>query len=229
MTKQNWHDIYRAGQQLNRYPYDFIVSGFYRHRPDTADGHTCKVLDLGCGAGNHALFCAENDAQVLATDFSQAALDVVAQRARDKGLSERITTCQIDFEDFGLQETGFDIVIDRLAVSHVSKTFAMQLYDRVADCLNPGGIILSSLFTTGHSHKDFGRYDSEQDIWTHFTDGIFENLKTAYFYSEDDIRQLFRKYSLQTLTKVTDADMLNHGQQLETWNVIAGKRSGTTT
>lgn len=228
MTKQTWQDIYSAGGQLNRYPYDFIVSNFYRYRPVREDGSVLTVLDLGCGAGNHSLFCAENGAKVLAVDYSPAALDVVSQRAAERGLSDLVTTRQVDFEDFDLDEGGFDVMIDRLAVSHVGMDFAIDVYDRVHELMNENGIVLSNLFTTGHGHKDFGRYDEQNRIWHGFEDGIFEHLKTACFYSEDEIRYLFRRFCLLSLVRETQESLPVGGDNetekpMEIWKVIAKK------
>ena len=225
MTKQTWQKIYSAGEQLNRYPYDFIVSNFFRYRAENEK--PLKVLDLGCGAGNHALFCAENGADVLAIDYSEAALDVVAQRAVERGLDGRIRTQQADFENFLLAENGFDMMIDRLAVSHVGRQYAISVYDKVYEALNDDGIVLSNLFTSGHTHKEFGEYDVANEIWHGFTEGIFEHLKTACFYSEEEVRHLFRKFSLQSLVRETEQDMLcdEHAKndQLEIWKIIAKK------
>ena len=223
MTKENWHQIYSAGEQLNKYPYDFIVSSYFRHRPVRDEANPVKILDLGCGAGNNAFFCAENDAQVLAVDFSTAALDVFMQRADDKGLTERIRTQQVDFEDFELDESGFDMIIDRLAVSHVSQQHALSIYDRVYELMNVGGIVLASLFTTEHLHKDFGEYDEQNDIWSNFKGGIFENLKTAYFYNENNVRHLFRKFTLLSLVRSTEKNVLADNDQSEIWNIVAQK------
>jgi len=223
MTKQNWHRIYSAGEQLNRYPYDFVVSSFFRYRINKTDSKTISVLDLGCGAGNHALFCAENGAEVLAVDYSSAALDVVNQRASEHGLDNRINTLQVDFENFQLPQTGFDIVIDRLAVSHVAKPHAQKVYDSVYDSLNHNGIVFANLFTSDHSHKNFGCYDADKQVWHNFSDGIFEHLKTACFYHEHEIKQLFRKYRLLSFVRETDTNMLNGEDQLETWEIVAQK------
>jgi 2-polyprenyl-3-methyl-5-hydroxy-6-metoxy-1,4-benzoquinol methylase len=111
MSKFNWQAIYEAGEQLNQYPYDFVVSHFFNLRSAKKE-NKLKVLDLGCGAGNHAIFCAEQGAQVVACDFSVAALEVLKQRAADKGLADKITTHQVDFDDFELPYSGFDIVIE---------------------------------------------------------------------------------------------------------------------
>jgi cyclopropane fatty-acyl-phospholipid synthase-like methyltransferase len=224
MTKHNWHTIYSAGEQLNRYPYDFIVSSFFRYRPSRDDGKAIRVLDLGCGAGNHALFCAENGAEVLAVDYSSAALDVVTRRASERGLAHRIDTLQVDFENFDLQQTGFDLVIDRLAVSHVARPCAEQVYTRIYDSLDDDAIVLANLFTTAHSHKDYGEYDADKQLWHNFTAGIFEPLKTACFYDETEIRHLFRRYQLKSLVRDTETSLLAENDQLETWKIIAQKK-----
>lgn len=220
MTKQTWQDIYTAGEQLNRYPYDFIVSSFFRYRPRKSDGEKLKVLDLGCGAGNHTLFCAENGAEVLALDYSTSALDVVVQRADQRGLTSNIRCMQSDFEAFTLDEGGFDLVIDRLAVSHVSGRHARTIYDCVFELMNPQAILLSNLFTADHSHKDFGRYNEADDIWQDFSEGIFEHLNTAYFYDEDSVRQLLQRYRLLSLVRETSTDLVNQEQQ-EIWKIVA--------
>ncbi len=228
MTKNTWQNIYSAGEQLNRYPYDFIVSSFFKYRPANPDGRAVKVLDLGCGAGNHSLFCAENGAEVLAVDYSVAALDVVNRRAAEKGLQQTIQTLQVDFENFELANQSFDVIIDRLAVSHVSRLYAKDVYDHLYESLTSGGIVLSNLFTSGHTHKDYGEYDPEQQIWKSFTGGIFEHLKTACFYTEQEIRQLFSRYELESLARETEQTLKNSGasdtaEQMEIWKIIARK------
>lgn len=225
MTKQNWQEIYSAGEQLNKYPYDFIVSSYFRLRSTLTNDKPIRVLDLGCGAGNHALFCAENGADVLAVDYSDAALSVVRQRAVERGLNDRVQTLQVDFENFELDEGGFDIAIDRLAVSHVAANYADTVYDGVFDSLNDRGFLLSNLFSNGHTHKDYGVYDSDKQIWHSFKGGIFESLKTACFYSEKEVRHLLRRYTLQSLVCETESDMLDSAkkERMEIWKIIAQK------
>ena len=227
MTKQTWQDIYSAGEQLNKYPYDFIVSSFFRYRSDINNDKPIKVLDLGCGAGNHTIFCAENGAEVVAVDYSSAALDVVTQRAVDRGLQGSVRTRKVDFENFTLSENNFDMVIDRLAVSHVGRQHAVAVYDKVYEALNQDGIVLSNFFTTEHTHKNFGEYDNDNEIWHNFTGGLFEHLKTACFYDEEDIRGLFKKLSLQLLVRETERNELTENQskieQMEIWKIIAKK------
>ena len=225
MTKHNWQEIYSAGEQLNKYPYDFIVSSYFRLRSTFPEDKQIKVLDLGCGAGNHALFCAENGADVLAVDYSDAALAVVRLRAAERGLKDQIHTQQIDFENFELEESGFDLVIDRLAVRHVARGYAATVYDRVFELLDDKGFVFSNLFSTGHRHKDYGEYDNDKQIWHSFNGGIFESLKTACFYTEEEVRQLLRRYTLQSLVRETETETLVAAniKQMEIWKIIAQK------
>jgi cyclopropane fatty-acyl-phospholipid synthase-like methyltransferase len=222
MTKQNWQKIYAAGEQLNRYPYNFIVSNYF-HQLRVRGGNPPKVLDLGCGAGNHSLFCAGNGAQVLAVDFSESALSVTNRRAAQLALNDKVTTAKVDFDDFHVGDSGFDLVIDRLSVTHAPRCNAKQVYDKVYDLLNPNAVILSNLFSTGHSHKDFGRYDNELDVWVDFTDGIFEGLLSASFYNEQDVLQLFDRYQLTGLRCESDRDLISDYGCLEIWKIIAQK------
>jgi SAM-dependent methyltransferase len=222
MSKQNWQKIYSNGEQLNLYPYDFIVSNFF-HFKASFGKQQITVLDLGCGGGNHSLFCAENGAKVFAVDYSLAALEAVNQRAKERGLAQQVTTAQADFENFCLPDIKFDVVIDRLSVTHTSGKNARNVYQKLYKHLNDGAIVLSCMFSKGHSHKDFGRYDESQDIWKDFSDGIFHNLLAANFYNQDEITDLFSSYKLKSLKLETDKELLEDKGCMEVWKIVAQK------
>ena len=222
MTKHNWQDIYLRGEQLNRYPYDFIVSQFLNFKANNKK-ETLKVLDLGCGAGNHSIFCAENGAQVYAVDFSNAALSELNKRAQSLGLEELITTAKVDFENFNIEGSGFDFIIDRLSVSHTSQKYAKEVYEHVYSLLNKEGRVASVLFSTGHSHKNYGDFDHDEFVWKNFTGGIFEKLQTASFYDKSEVSYLFENYRLLSLLLETQTDFLNAENNFEVWNIVAEK------
>ncbi len=229
MTKENWQAIYARGEQLNLYPYDFIVSNFFRYRNRFIEKHgserRMKVLDLGCGGGNHTLFCAENGALVYAVDYSESALQVVADRARERHLDQYVETKRLDFDNFDLREEGFDLVIDRLAVTNIPMENANRLYRALEPHLNEGALILANFFSTEHSHKDYGQHCQDKKIWNNFTDGIFKPLKTACFYKPDEIRSLFLPYRLKVLIKQTEDNLIDHGEKKVVWMIVAEKHT----
>ena len=55
-----------------------------------------RILDIGCGTGEDAVWLARRGAYVIATDVSSAMLDVTRQKAQQAGLAEMIETFVLD-------------------------------------------------------------------------------------------------------------------------------------
>ena len=53
---------------------------------DSAKIQPCMTIDLGCGAGNYALYLAARGFEVTGVDFSPAAIAIAKQNAERKGL-----------------------------------------------------------------------------------------------------------------------------------------------
>lgn len=78
--------------------------------------HGLNVLDMGCGTGRHALWCAEQGANVTAVDFSAGMLAA----AQGKPFAERVNFLQLDLhESLPLAEAQFDVVVSGLVVEHI--------------------------------------------------------------------------------------------------------------
>ena len=70
-----------------------------------------KIADIGCGTGASSLMLARLlNAQITAVDFLQDFLEVLEGRAKNMGLSEKITTlcCSMDNLPFGKEE--YDVI-----------------------------------------------------------------------------------------------------------------------
>lgn len=52
----SWEMEYSRGNALNKYPFDFVVSLAFNYFGKTKDKSKVKILDIGCGAGNHSVF-----------------------------------------------------------------------------------------------------------------------------------------------------------------------------
>ncbi len=136
MTTQprDWDAIYEAATPP---PWDI-------GRPQPAfvrladSGLLCgRVLDVGCGSGEHALLAAERGAQAVGVDVSPRAID----RARAKA-AERGVTVQFEVADalhLGTLGMTFDTVIDS-GLFHVFDDKARIGYvTSLASVLKPGG------------------------------------------------------------------------------------------
>lgn len=95
-----------------------------------------RVLDLGCGGGHVAYAVAPHVAEVVACDLSRQMLDVVAQSARDRGLTN-LQTVEAAAEDLPFADASFDVVLSRYSAHHW-RDFAAGLR-QAARVLRPGG------------------------------------------------------------------------------------------
>jgi len=69
-----------------------------------------RVLDAGCGTGEHALFAAARGADAVGVDVSERAIEQARSKAAARGLPARFEVASaLSLEQLGLT---FDIVLD---------------------------------------------------------------------------------------------------------------------
>ncbi|MCY4289623.1 MAG: cyclopropane-fatty-acyl-phospholipid synthase [Aestuariivita sp.] len=100
----------------------------------------CHVLDIGCGWGGMALTLAsEFDVRVTGVTLSENQLATAQDRARERGLSDRVTFRLIDYRK--LNET-FDRIVSVGMLEHVGLPHYTEFFSQVANLLAPDGIAL---------------------------------------------------------------------------------------
>ena len=126
-------DLLRLGERLAAFPQ-------------------AHVLDLGCGAGHASFTAAQQVAKVTAYDLSSQMLDVVAEAAREKGLSN-VDTRQGYAESLPFDDASFEVVISRYSAHHWHDVG--QALREVKRVLKPGGIfIIMDVMSPGHPVRD---------------------------------------------------------------------------
>ena len=106
-TPPSWDSVYEAGSHP---PWDIgrPQPAFVR----LADGGLLggRVLDAGCGSGEHALLAAARGADVVGVDISQRAIERARHKAAERGLAARFEVGDaLSLDGLGLT---FDTVID---------------------------------------------------------------------------------------------------------------------
>lgn len=95
------------------------------------------VLETGSGFGELTCWLAMNGANVIATDISPRCLEVVEERARRNGVSERIRTVNTPIERAeGIDDDSVDLVFGRTVAHHFELSPSARSMYRV---LKPGG------------------------------------------------------------------------------------------
>jgi cyclopropane fatty-acyl-phospholipid synthase-like methyltransferase len=154
----------------------------------------CRVVDLGCGAGNYAIYLAERGFEVTGVDISPKAIEIAKNIAKKRNL-----TCNFLVVDVveGLNKLGknWDFAYDWGMLHHILPEQRQKYVRNVHQILSPKGRYLSVCF----SEKDVG-FESSEKIRTTRIGSVL------YFSSEDELRELFKPYFQIIEMKTVDID-----------------------
>lgn len=128
-----------------------------------------RVLDVGCGTGEHVLMAAALGLDATGVDFASAALHVAEGKARDRGLAARF----LPHDARKLADLGesFDTVLD-CGLFHIFGDQDRAAYVRgVRSVLRPGGRYFVLCFSDRQPGDGGPRRVTRDDIDTAFADG----------------------------------------------------------
>ena len=95
-----------------------------------------RLLEIGCGAGEAAVFFAQRGAQVTATDLSEGMLDRASSLALRCGVMDNIQLGHMCAEQLSLESQSFDLVFGNSVLHHINLDLALVEVRRV---LKPSG------------------------------------------------------------------------------------------
>ncbi|MHC4759295.1 MAG: class I SAM-dependent methyltransferase [Planctomycetota bacterium] len=146
---------------------------------ETSAIEPCRAIDLGCGAGNYAIYLASRGFEVTGIDFSSTAIKIAKENAKNKGIKCNLIVGDV-LKDLSELEERFDFAYDWGLLHHLLPEHREQYVENVSRLLNPNGKYLSLCF----SEKDKG-FDGGGKYRKTFIGS------TLYFSSEDELRKLF--------------------------------------
>jgi cyclopropane-fatty-acyl-phospholipid synthase len=99
-----------------------------------------RVLDIGCGWGGMALYmAAAAEVEVLGITLSTEQLELARQRARERGLDNRV---RFELMDYRKVEGTFDRIVSIGMFEHVGVVNYDAFFAKVAELLKPDGVAL---------------------------------------------------------------------------------------
>lgn len=114
-----------------------------------------RVLDLGCGTGEDALFLARSGCEVTAVDASPAMLDVAWQKAIGEGVGDRVDTRLFDLNAPHQIDGSFDLVLSDFGALNCVVDLA-PLAEVLRGMIAPGGAIAAVVM---------GRFCALETLW----------------------------------------------------------------
>jgi len=216
-----WEERYAANTHLSVWPWSDVVSLVHRHCKPVISAGGGRVLELGCGAGaNIPLFCALN-IDYYAVEGSPTIVRQLHERYPDR-------VKNIVCSDFTMDQpfaAGFDLVVDRAALTHNNTASIKNALQIAFDALAPGGTFIGvDWFSTNYS--DFSMGDTVDDAFTktNIATGSFSGVGKVHFSDETHLRDLFSQFEIIFLEeKLTRRLEPPDQHQFASWNIVARK------
>lgn len=133
----------------------------YRHLAEqTGIQSTDKVLEIGCGWGGFAEFAAkEVGCHVTALTISQEQYDFAKERVFKAGLADKV---DIKFQDYRDEQGQYDRIASIEMFEAVGEEYWPVFFDRMKNCLKPGGTAGLQIITI--QDRFFHSYRSDMDF-----------------------------------------------------------------
>ena len=142
----------------------------------------CKTIDLGCGAGNYAIYLAERGFEVIGVDSSPTVIKIATENAQKRGVRCKFIVADLLSDLHDIKET-FDFGYDWDFLHHIFPEDREKYVKNVYNILKPGAQYLSVCF----SEKDPQFGGAGKFRKTHMG-------TILYFSSESEIHDLFSPY-----------------------------------
>lgn len=149
---------------------------------DSGKVRPCKAIDLGCGAGNYAIYLAGRGFEVAGVDCSPTAIRIAKENAERENAKCSFFVADVVDELDEVNQT-WDFVYGWGLLHHILPERRQKYIENVSRILNPKGKYLSVCF----SEKDTGFGESGKYRKTQLG-------SVLYFSCEDELRELFKTY-----------------------------------
>jgi SAM-dependent methyltransferase len=125
-----------------------------------------KVLDVGCGTGEHTILFTRLGYDVLGIDFAPHAIEQARANAAEKGVDARFEVA--DAMNLG-DEPGYQTIVDSALFHIFDDADRAQYVSSLHAALRPGGLV--HVLALSDAGRGFGPQVSETDIREAFRDG----------------------------------------------------------
>ncbi len=193
--RERWDALHGEARYCPRYPDEAVVRWALTSFPGLRRGST-RALDLGCGAGRHAVFLAREGFETFAVDLSRAGLDEALRRAAGEGLE--LGTQQAAIDAFEFPEGFFDAVLCASVYCYAPLERIAASISRVAGALAPGGRFLCGTRSDADSRLVFGTAIGDHRVRLEGlagTPAAAEEGLEMTFLDEASLRELFRPFT----------------------------------
>ena len=180
--------------KFRNYIEDYLVEEikeFLKRLPPKA-----KILDIGCAAGDKALYLKKLGYELTCIDISEEMVKI----CKENGLNARVMDC----EDMEFAENSFDGVLAYTSLLHVPKNKLLKIIERISEIMKSGGwFFLGMKEGDGEGFRGQEKYPGTKRWFSLYRDNELREYLLKYFnvdfYSETkrDESHMFLNYILK--------------------------------
>jgi ubiquinone/menaquinone biosynthesis C-methylase UbiE len=205
-TSKEWNRIFSRIDEVSAGEDAWLER--WRHVLDASRGS--PVLDLGCGDGHDARFLTERGFPVIATDFSEKALEITRHTAPAAKTQNVDLTRGLPFPD-----ASFGVIVASLSLHYFPWQQTTEILAEVRRCLQSGGHLLA-------------RFNSTRDPRYHPAEK--QPIENNFYLVGGMPRRLFDNHDVEALFKedwnilaAEERPTLRYGGKKLAWEVVATK------
>lgn len=132
----DWDERYARGDYATQEPSALLRRALELFGDGAGGGR--RALDVACGAGRHALLLAERGFRVTAVDSSRVGVNLMLERARERGLDIDARVADLERGGFGVEPGAYDLVCDFYYLQR-------DLLPALRAGVRPGGLFVAAI------------------------------------------------------------------------------------
>lgn len=160
-------------------------------------------MDLGCGAGRHAIYLAKCNFEVVGVDASESALRLAKRWARQERL-HNVDFLQATMRDMPFNNSKFDAVTSVSVIHHALKKDIDATINEIYGILRKNGLFLANLTSVSDPRYGVGAMVESRTFKTPeaYEQKRFEELH--HYFTEDEVIKLLARFSKTTVELMHD-------------------------
>ena len=202
MFDKIWDAKYAAGDSLNKYPWDKIVSFVFRYYPRDKDRRATKILEVGFGSGCNLWFCAKEGFDTYGVEASHVAVEHAKKWFNQQNLNAQLA--QQSFAPLNFESNLFDLAIDRGSLTCVSFENCLSSLKEIYRVLKPGGYFCFNPYSSHHTSCLEGTL--QDSGLTKITSGTLIGVGDIKFYNHEELNQIISKtgFTIKEMRHIED-------------------------
>lgn len=191
MTREKWHELHSQKRHQPRYPAVDLVSFVFRNFKQND-----KILDLGCGAGRHMKFLAENGFEAYGVDYSENGIKATKELLQNHNLKVDLKISSVD--EIPYEDEKFDGLVCYGVLYYNPKEIIEKAAKEMHRILKKG----AKAYVVIRSTQDY-RYENSEKISKYEViinekdekkAAFKENGMKMYFFDKDEVQRVFRDF-----------------------------------